>query len=298
MKKLTKRILSLALAVLMAASLASVAFAAGTDYTFASFSTNVTGSDHSFTAYYSPDYSTATFTATDVTGTTALAVWATSGANVAAFDASGMASETTSMTNDVYLRSDGNTTISVSSSVLGKNGNFNLVVAQDMVIGVSITGGDRTIAYGDDPTLSAVVTYEHGTGSTVHWSSNSTSVATIDENTGKVTCTGVGEATIVATSSCAASTGGSNTASIKLTVTPAVHISGTTSFDENQSTALTATIVPKGSYTYGWTSGNNLIIVSATGNPAMVTAPAISQTETAKVTCTVSSGGTEVALTA
>ena len=66
------------------------------------------------------------------------------------------------------------------------------------VTGVSLNKTSLDMKVGDSETLTATVAPSNATNQSVTWSSNKTSVATVDAN-GKVTAAGVGEATITVT---------------------------------------------------------------------------------------------------
>ena len=106
----------------------------------------------------------------------------------------------------------------------------------------SITGGDKTVTYGDENFIltGAVTDAGHGTGVWT-WSSSTASVATIDAGTGEVTIVGQGTTTITATYESDDTLG---SAAITLTVNKKnVTITGLGAADKvyNNSTAATVT---------------------------------------------------------
>lgn len=88
------------------------------------------------------------------------------------------------------------------------------------VEGMTLNKDTLTLAVGDSETLTATVTPDGADDKTVKWSSDKTSIATVDQ-TGKVTAVAVGEAVITATTNGKDKDGNAVTAECKVTVTAA-----------------------------------------------------------------------------
>ena len=310
MKKLTKKILSLALAMLMAASLASVAFAAGGIQLTAQEATAaaVDNTNHIITAYYSESGCYVTLTATvDAGYTDTYLNWVLPDTNNAYFldgnaevriKATTLSGGSASVT--MYLKAVTASSISLQlggANILtaGADTTFNLTIQQDTVKSVSVTPADAvTLGAGSTKSLTAAVTYDENTsvtGNNATWTSSDEKVATVSNGT--VTGVAPGTATITAAASGKTSNG------VAVTVVPGVTIAGDrTAIDEGGAAAvLTATVNPADSgsdYSYAWTvppSSPVTLTPAADGKTATVAAGTVSAATDVVVTCTAAKSG-------
>ncbi|HPS75815.1 MAG TPA: Ig-like domain-containing protein, partial [Oscillospiraceae bacterium] len=235
MKKLTKKILSLALAMLMAASLASVAFAAG-EITVTGDGTAAAVSGTAITAYYSESGCYVTLTAAS-SGSSAytgdVVNWVLPDTVHAHFLVNGtsLAQTTSAPGGAVQLYLDAVTggtpmTLKVgtlgymqNSSILNSQGTtYNLNIQQDTVAGVAVTPtAVSNLSCGGTAALTPTVTYAHNNTAqkAVTWISDNTA-ATVSNGT--VTGVAPGTATITA----AAGTVNSN--GVAVTVVPGITV--------------------------------------------------------------------------
>jgi hypothetical protein len=101
-------------------------------------------------------------------------------------------------------------------------GSFNLIItnATVAVTGVSLNpSADTSLASGQTLQISAVINPADASNKNVTWTSSDSTIAAVD-GTGKVTAKGIGTATITVTTQ----DGSNKTASLKVTVTPAVNV--------------------------------------------------------------------------
>jgi len=221
--------------------------------------------------------------------------WSSSDNNVATVNSSGLVTGVVA----------GSVTITATSE--GQSGTASITVSGVPVATVAVTPPSASVQAGQTQQLTATLKDANGnvlTGRTVTWSSNNTTVASVN-GTGLVTAKVAGSATITATSE-----GQSGTSSITVTPVPVASVAvtpATASVAVGSTLQLTAT--PKdanGNPLTGrvitWQSSNNAIasvngsgLVSgvAAGGPVTITATSEGQSGTSAVTVTTSSGGTQ-----
>ena len=164
------------------------------------------------------------------------------------------------------------------------------------VTSVALDKTELALTVGGEGQLQATVAPDNATDKTVTWSSDKTSVATVDA-TGKVTAVAAGEATITAKA-------GDKTATCKVTVTAATVAVTSVALDKttlaltvgDAAVQLTATVAPEDATdkTVTWSSDKTSVAtVDATGKvtavaagEATITAKAGDKTATCKVTVT------------
>ena len=132
---------------------------------------------------------TLTATITPSNATNQNVTWESDDTNIATVDANG----------EVTAVGTGTTTI--KATVDGKSAECSVTVNAPTTIpvtGVSLNKASTTLTVGDTETLTATVAPEDATNKAVTWSSNDSTVATVDES-GKVTAVAPGEATITVT---------------------------------------------------------------------------------------------------
>ena len=140
------------------------------------------------------------------------------------------------------------------------------------VTGVTLDQTTLTLEKGADAQLTATVTPANADNKNVTWTSSNTAVATVD-NTGKVTATGKGSATITVTTE-----DGSHTATCAVTVEEHIAVTGVTldqttlTLEKGADAQLTATVTPEDADNKNvtWTSSNTA--VAAVDNTGKVTA--------------------------
>jgi uncharacterized protein YjdB len=143
-----------------------------------------------------------------------------------------------------------------------------------------------TIVKGETITLKATVSPDDATDKTVTWKSDNTKVATVDEQTGKVTAVSTGTVTIT----CTATDGSGVTKSCTITVTTPVtkvKLDATSkTIAKGNSVTLTAKVTPAKAYqNVTWKSSNTKVAtVSSSGK---VTAKKVGK---ATITCTAADG--------
>ncbi|MGE5371616.1 MAG: Ig-like domain-containing protein [Solirubrobacterales bacterium] len=113
--------------------------------------------------------------------------WSSSNTSVATVDNNGL----------VTPVGAGTATITVTTVVGGKTATCEVIITAS-VTGITLNKTNLTKSTGGTETLVAVILPANAANKTVNWSSNNTSVATVDEN-GMVTAVAVGQATITAT---------------------------------------------------------------------------------------------------
>ena len=136
--------------------------------------------------------------------------WSSNPTSVATVDNSG----------NVTAVAEGTATITVTTQDGNKTATCNVTVTPASsdpvaVTGVSLNKTSTTLTVGGSETLTATVQPSNATNKAVNWSSNTTSVATVDNN-GKVTAVGEGTATITVTTQ-----DGNKTATCSVTVNAA-----------------------------------------------------------------------------
>ena len=115
------------------------------------------------------------------------------------------------------ITATGTGTTTIKATVDGKTAECSVTVKAPTTIpvtGVSLNKASTTLTVGDTETLTATVAPEDATNKAVTWSSNDSTVATVDES-GKVTAVGAGTATIKATA--ADGSGKSDTCTVTVT---------------------------------------------------------------------------------
>ena len=152
------------------------------------------------------------------------------------------------------------------------------------VTGVSLDPESATVAVGDQVTLSATVEPENATESTVSWSSDDESIATVDDNG---TVTGVSPGTVVVT---VETTDGGLTAESTITITPVGDGS-----EETDAVAVTGVTVSPTSAALiiGGTTD-----LSATVSPANATTKSVSWSSSDTGVATVDGSGAVTAVAA
>lgn len=132
--------------------------------------------------------------------------------------------------------------------------------------GITLSSTSLTLTIGETATLTANVLPEEATNKSVTWTSSNTAVASVDTN-GKVTTTGVGSATITAT------THNGFSATCQVTVTPVMPASVTLSqtslaLNIGETATLIATVLPAeaSDKSVSWQTDNaNIATVNANG---------------------------------
>lgn len=201
--------------------------------------------------------------------------WTSSEPGVASVDSTGK----------VTALAAGSTTITVKTT----DGEFTatctvLVTAKVPVTSVSVSPTSKTLNKGETVTLTATVSPSTATNKNVTWSSNNTSIATVD-STGKVTALAAGTATITVTTA-----DGGKTATSTITVNP-TPVSGVSldqsaiSLKVGASQTLVATVTPEeaDNKEVTWTSSNTSIAtVDSTGKVTAVSEGSATVTATSK----------------
>lgn len=305
MKKFSKRLLSLLLALMMMFSLATFALAANAgDFEVTSSSRNVVydTANSRFDAYYTPNYNEAVFTATATDASpTSVLEWATTNKTVVALDSAGTnVTETDRNTKTLYLLGSGIADIKIDRAAIGtltaKTGTFKINAVADTVQTVTI---DQTspvnVDYNGTKTLTAKVTYgKCPQETTATWTSANPEIASVS-SAGVVTGNKVGQTNITASS------GGVTSAPVTVNVVPTAGISPRSTEVDEGTAGATLTMTAAGldsavSYTYDWKSSEPTNVpVVGNGNTATVKAGAIADMTTAKITCNIMSGQTMVA---
>jgi len=132
--------------------------------------------------------------------------WSSSNTNVATVNSSGL----------VTAHAAGTATITATTVVGGRTGSSTITVNPIIPTSVSVSPSSDSIQISQTRTLTANVQPTNATNRNVTWSSNNTSVATVNANTGVVTAHAAGTATITATT-----VSGGRTGSSTITVTAA-----------------------------------------------------------------------------
>ena len=148
---------------------------------------------------------TATITPSDATYKAVS--WKSSDPSVATVDAEG----------NVKAVKAGEATITVTTADGGKTATCKVTVAnaaENVKVNSITINGSSNMTVNGEQTLTATVKPDDASNKTVTWSSSNTEMATVDQNTGKVTALKVGEATITAT----ATDGSGKSGSIKIKV--------------------------------------------------------------------------------
>ena len=164
----------------------------------------------------------------------------------------------------------GTATITVRTDNAGKTDTCIVTVLAVPATGVELNKGTTSLEVGEEETLTATVTPATASNKAVTWSSNDTTVATVD-NSGKVTATGAGTVTITATTA----DGGFTDTCIVTVSQPAVAVTGVeinkgaTSLEVGEEETLTATITPADAANTNviWISSNSAVVtVDSAGN--------------------------------
>ena len=228
-----------------------------------------TGDTATLTATVSPD------DATDKS-----VIWITSDPAVAAVDK-----------GKVTAGNIGSATITVKTNDGGKTATCLVTVKPDgvAVTGVSLNKSTLSLVVGGSETLVATVSPSDATDKSVTWSSDKTSVATVDAN-GKVEAKAVGEANITVTTK-----DGGKTASCKVTVTAAEVKVTSVSLDktsltltEGEDATLIATVKPDDATNKAVTWASDKTTIATVDDNGKVTAV---KAGTAKITVTTKDGG-------
>ena len=195
--------------------------------------------------------------------------------------------------------------VTITATSEGQSGSASVTVTTVPVASVTVTPPSASVQVGQTAQLTATLKDANGnilTGRTVTWSSNQTTVATVNA-TGRVTARAAGSATITATSE-----GQSGTSSITVTAVPVASVTvtpATASVAVGATVQLTAT--PKdanGNPLTGrvitWSSsntaiatvsGSGLVTGVAAGGPVTITATSEGRSGSAAVTVTTASAG-------
>lgn len=210
--------------------------------------------------------------------------WTSSNAAVATVDASGKVTAVAPGTATITASSDNNVKATATIKVIISP------------TAISLDKTSVTIEKGASATLTATLSPSDCTEKTITWTSDKTSVATVDAN-GKVTAVGVGSAVITAKTS----NGKTATTAVSVIVSPASITLDKTSvtIEKGASATLTATVGPADctDKSVTWSSDNTSVAtVDAAGNvtsvatgSAVVTAKTSNgKTATAKVTVVIS----------
>jgi len=188
--------------------------------------------------------------------------WTSSNTNVASIDAYGV----------VTAQGLGTTTITVTTVDGGRTYWITITVSPSTVTGVSIYGGNFSIAVGNTRQLQAVITPANAPNRDVTWASSNTTILTIDAN-GVVTAHGMGTATITVTTA-----DGGRTATVTVTVTPRVAVTGVTipggnfSLTTGSTRQLNANFTPSNATNTNVTWATNNAVVATVDANGLVTA--------------------------
>ena len=198
--------------------------------------------------------------------------WSSSDSSIATVDQNGK----------VTGKKEGTVTITVTT----KDGNYKatitVVVKNEPVKSVKITGNTSMIVKGTQ-TLKAVITPNNATNKAVTWSSSDESIATVDQN-GKVTAKKTGTVTITVTTK-----DGNHKATINITVkeqkVTKITISGNNKMEVGKTQTLKATVTPNNATNKGitWSSSDESIAtVDQNGKVTAKKAGKVTITATAK----------------
>ena len=223
--------------------------------------------------------------------------WTSSDSSIATVDASGLVSA---------LKAG---TVVITASCEGKEASCTITITSEKVpvTGVSVAPATLSLVVGEKGELTATVAPENATEKGVTWSSDDSSVATVDEN-GQVTAVAKGQATITATT-----VDGNKKAACAVTVTesevPDVPVTSVTmskkslTLTEGDTGTLTATVKPDNATdkTVTWTtSKKSVATVDQNGVVTAVKAGSATITATCggkKATCTVTVKSKVIAVT-
>ncbi len=190
----------------------------------------------------------------------------------------------------------GTTTITVTTVEGGKTAACEVAVSPVSVTSVSLNKSELTLLPGDTETLSATVNPENAGNKNISWSSNNTSVATVDA-AGKVTAMGVGTAIITVTTEDGGKTAECTVAVNPIAVTSVTLSQSSLSLTKGSTSTLTATVAPTNATdkTVTWSSNNTNVatvdangkVTAVSGGSATITASAGGKSATCSVTVTV-----------
>ena len=204
--------------------------------------------------------------------------------------------------------SAGNATITVTTEDGNHTARCEVVVTDPIpVTGVTLSQTELSLVKGATATLTATVVPSDATNQKVTWSSNNTSVATVENGT--VTAVSGGTATITVTTE-----DGNHTATCEVVVTDPIPVSGVTLSETElplligATETLTATVVPSDATNQKvrWSSNNTSVVtvengtvtaVSAGNATITVTTEDGNHTARCKVTVTVSATGVTLSQT-
>lgn len=190
----------------------------------------------------------------------------------------------------------GTTTITVTTVEGGKTAACEVAVSPVSVTSVSLNKSELTLLPGDTETLSATVNPENAGNKNISWSSNNTSVATVDA-AGKVTAMGVGIAIITVTAEDGGKTAECTVAVNPIAVTSVTLSQSSLSLTKGSTSTLTAAVAPSNATdkTVTWSSNNTNVatvdangkVTAVAGGSATITASAGGKSATCAVTVTV-----------
>ncbi len=203
--------------------------------------------------------------------------WSTNNSTVATVNTSGLVTAT----------GVGSAIITVTTQDGNKTATCNITVTSIAVTGVTVNPTSATLAVGGSQQLTATIAPSNAGNQNVSWSSNNSTVATVNTS-GLVTATGVGTAIITVTTQ-----DGNKTATCNVTVT-AIAVTGVTVNPTSATLAvggsqqLTATITPSNASNknVSWSSNNSS--VATVNTSGLVTAAAVGS---AIITVTTQDGG-------
>jgi uncharacterized protein YjdB len=189
----------------------------------------------------------------------------------------------------------GSATIIATTADGGKKATCSVKVTKSgssvAVTGIKLNKSSITIGVGESQTLVATIEPSNATNKNVNWTSNDTSIATVDE-TGKVTGKGVGNATIIATT---AEGGKKATCSVKVNPSSSsVAVTGVSldrtslNLSVGESATLMATVTPSNASNKEVTWSSDQTSVATVDARGKVTAK---NTGTARITVTTNDGG-------
>ena len=199
--------------------------------------------------------------------------WRSSNTSVATVDANGT----------VTAKGNGTAIITVTTNDQSKTATCEITVCQK-VTGISLSKSSVTLNEGQTVTLTATISPSNAKDKSVTWSSDNTSVATVDPS-GKVTAVSKGTATIKATANDGSGMSGFCSVTVNRLVTSIKLNKTSISIYNGKTETLTATVSPSTASNTGvnWTSSNTSIAkVSSSGVVTGVAKGTATITATAK----------------